>query len=177
MGQGAYKTLYLMLKASLNPAGVAVFFGEEYKNAQEAPLAMVVINPTSASFPATSFPGYAKDLDVDADTDNLWTLTETCDLTIWASADPNAETPPTAVDSAEAVEDARVAVLRAFQDQQFKGLKFVPTGGRWATFEDQMLRFGRAFVMQVSVDVTYTTTPPVYAQPPIAFDIQPDIED
>lgn len=167
MDQSAYKTLMAMLSEAPSMAGVSVVFGEEFETAQEYALPMVTIVPVGGSWGAENvgLPGYAHDTDaLDlVDADNVWTTREEVNIVCWAAADPNATPSPATVDNACAVENLRANVLRALQFQAPNGLMFVPRSGRWQLFGNQMTRYGRAYVLTVTVDITYTTLPPVLA--------------
>lgn len=158
--QGAYKTLVQMLKAAPSMDGVSVAFGEEYERAEEFPLPLVVIVPGGGDW-TRGLPGYLKQDDPDVYLDNIWTVQEQCQIWMWAAADPNANPTPTAVDNADAIENLRCNVLRAFQTQAPTGLFFVPISGQWSLFQGQFNRYGRGYALNVRVDITYTTALPV----------------
>jgi hypothetical protein len=86
---------------------------------------------------------------------------ENINLILWASADEQASPAPTAVDHADAIENLRCNVLRAFQSQAANGLKFTPISGQWSMFDEQVNRFGRGYVLTVQVDITYPSALPV----------------
>lgn len=158
--QGAYKTLVQVLKEAPSMAGISVAFGEEYERSEEFPLPLVVIVPGGGDW-TRGLPGYAKQDDPDVYLDNLWTVQEQCQLWMWAAADPNANPAPTAVDNADEIENLRCNVLRAFQTQAPTGLYFVPISGQWSLMQGQFNRYGRGYVLNVRVDITYTTALPV----------------
>lgn len=159
--QGAYKTLVQMLKEAPSMAGVSVAFGEEYERAEEFPLPLVVIVPGGGDW-TRGLPGYMKPTAGDDDfRDNIWTVQEQCQIWMWAAVDPNSNPAPTAVDNADATENLRCNVLRAFQTQAPTGLYFVPLSGQWSLFQGQFNRYGRGYALNVRVDITYTTAPPI----------------
>ncbi len=153
---GALMTLVTMLKASPSMVGVSVAFGEEEKRAQEYALPMVVVEPVGGPW---SQSGYYEDADVNLDA--IWMTTETVNLTLWANANMDADPPPTAVQHANAVENLRANVVRAFQSQAPNGLMFRPISGQWSAFDDQVNRFGRGYVLTVQVDIACPSALPV----------------
>jgi hypothetical protein len=178
-GQGAYKTLLATLRAAPALEGVSVIFGEEFTTAQEYSTPMVTIVPVSSVFQDQAFPAYAKG--GDPNNDNQWMFTESVNLVCWTAVDPNSN--PAAPDinewaanNADAVENLRVSVLQALQTQTPGGLRFVPKAGQWSLFRNQQSRYGRAFVLQVDIDITYTTEPYVDAPTPITVDVTTEIE-
>lgn len=155
---GALKTLMTMLADAPSMTGVSLVFGEENIRAQEFRLPMVTVTPVGGSW-TNGLPGYYEDANVDLE--NIWLTTENINLTLWACADMDASPPPTAVDHADAIENLRCNVLRAFQSQAAQGLRFVPVSGQWALYDEQVNRFGRGYVLTVQVDITYPSALPV----------------
>jgi hypothetical protein len=152
---GALKTLYNTLVAAPQLAGVSVVFGEENIRAQEFPLPMVVLVPTSGTYEFDAY-GYAKGLDPDVDM--IWPLRENLELHLWAFSDDPAATP---IDHANEVEGLRQKVLRAMWAQRAEGTAFDPASERWALMQDQVNRYGRVLIMTVRVDVYSSITDPL----------------
>lgn len=155
---GSLKTLMVMLTATPALSGISLVFGEENINAQEFPLPMVVMVPVGGTWGPPGTPGYYKN--ASPDLNNIWMTQETIDLYLWNN-DPDAEA--TEVDHADAVEDLRARVLQALQSQSPQGLMYRPVSGRWQLADKENNRFGRAYVLTVSVDITIPDTLPVLA--------------
>jgi hypothetical protein len=145
---GALKTLFNMLQSAQSMEGVSIAFGEENKVAQEYPLPYVCMVPLGGPWQQ---PGYYRNADIDIH--NQWMTTESVDFYLWAF-DTDADA--TAIDHADATEVLRAQVLAALQQQAPNGLMFRPINGRWQLFQDQSARYGRAYVLTVSVDITVT---------------------
>ena len=159
MSAGPYGALMAMLAAAPSLANVSVGFGEENINAQDMPTPMVVVVPVGGTWnDTTCLPGYYKTADVNLQ--NIWMTREMIDLYCWgASIDPSA----LPVDHADATNELRQLVLQAFQNQTPLGLKFVPMSGKWAQMGTASVRYGRAYVLTVQVDITAPDVLPVYA--------------
>src|SRR5258706_639714 len=150
---GALKTLMTMLSEAPSLADATIVFGEEMVHAQDQALPMVVVVPTGGTW---MMPGYYKNGNVDVN--NIWMTSENIDLYLWAASIESDSTP---VDHANAVEALRAAVLQAFQDQQPYGLMYRPISGRWMLGHDELNRYGRAYVLTISVDTTVPDVVPV----------------
>ena len=158
MSVGSLATLMTMLQAAPTLADASVVFGEENIAAQDYPLPMVVVEPTSGAFRSDGEPGYYQNADVNLN--NIWMKGQTIDLWLWAaSLDPNAYP----VDHADAIECFEAQVLQALQFQAPNGLKFHPVADRWQTDGKAVVRYGRALVLTVVVDITIPDVLPVYA--------------
>jgi hypothetical protein len=177
---GALKTLYATLAGAPSLENATVFFGEENINAQDATLPYVCMVPTGGPWSnPTDLPGYYRNADLELN--NIWMTQESIDLYLWAAdTDPSAQP----IDHADAVETFRQDVLRALQYQvayadvmgaKHRGFKFIPVSGRWAQMQQASVRYGRAYVLTVQVDITAIDTLPVDALPPQTLEINPSI--
>lgn len=165
MAYGALKTLMQMLAAAPSLASVAVAFGEE-EIANEVPACpKVVIVPTDGAWSA---PGYIRA--IEPDREMLWATLE--NIEVWCmgfSTLPSA----TPIDHADATEDLRAFVLQAFQSQRDgedpmtgdpeRGLFYKPIAGRWVRMDDAVVRFGRAYVLTLQVEIGVPTAAPQLA--------------
>ncbi len=100
------------------------------------------------------------------DESNRWMTHEDISIYCWsADVDSNGMEKPTAtpVDHADAVENLRAKVLQALQQQAPNGLMYRPTQGQWIWAGSETLRYGRAYVLTVNVDVTVPDIQPVDA--------------
>lgn len=169
---GTLQTLVAYLAAAPSLVGVSVVFGEENIRSQAHPLPMVTVVPVGGPW-VPGGAGYYKA--ADPDTGNLWMTQESIDLYLWsADIDSDGRVKDTAqpIDNANAVENLRARVLQAFQTQQAHeladgtkqyGWMFRPVSGRWETQQDEANRYGRTYVLTVSVDITVPDRLPVDA--------------
>lgn len=158
MSVGSLATLMTMLQAAPTLSGASVVFGEEMVAAQDKDLPMVAIVPVGGTWGPPGAPGYYQIADVNLN--NIWMTQESIDLYLWAaSLDPNADP----IDHASAIEEFRAQVLQAFQHQAPTGLMFKPVSGRWQLDQRAVVRYGRAYVLTVVVDITIPDVLPVYA--------------
>jgi hypothetical protein len=154
---GALKTLVAMLTAFLTPYGIEVVYGEENIHSEKEFIPRVVVVPVGGSWVDSGCtPGYYKDANVDLN--NIWMTRENIDLVMW-SFDPDPLAQP--IDHADATEDLRARVLQAFQSQAPNGLMFRPLSGSWEQMQEGVNRFGRAYRMQLQVDITVPDVLPV----------------
>jgi hypothetical protein len=155
---GSLKTLYLALKAFLDVYRIDVRFGEEFVWGNDVKLPCVVIAPLGGQWEQNGY-WRSGDPQVGADPDqfNAWMTHEDIQLYCWSAAvDANGREldTATAVDHADAVENLRAKVLQALQDQAPVGFMFRPTSGQWVWAGSETLRYGRAYVLTVNVDVS-----------------------
>lgn len=162
---GALKTLYGALQASSYMSGISLLYGEEEINDTSLAPPMVLIVPRGG--PIDSDPGYAKDLDPTVD--RVWAIRESLDIYLWGLSTAPGALP---IDHADATETLRQLVLSALQDQraQFdvngdvaRGLWFKAVSQRWETPQGSFLRYGRALILTVTVEISETTPIPPYA--------------
>lgn len=155
---GVYGTLVTMLSGAAPLAGVNVRFGEEAIADESSADPRVVIVPTGGA--VNSF-GYQQA--GDPDDENRWSIVEQCDLWCGAWSSSVGAQP---VDHADAVDDLRRRVLSALAIQRLSenpatgavdgGLCWTPVSGRWERFGDSVMRYGRAYVLTVQVELTVT---------------------
>ena len=178
---GALKTLVTTLTAAPSLRNATVLFGEENINAQDATLPFVCVVPVGGPWSnPTDLPGYYRNADLELN--NIWMTQESIDLYLWAAdSDPSAQP----LDHADAVETFRQEVLQALQYQvayadvtgtKHRGFKFNPVSGRWAQMNQASVRYGRAYVLTVTVDITAIDVLPVDALPPQTLEINPSFE-
>lgn len=159
MAIGALKTLMTMLAAAPSFIGVSLAFGEENKIAQEHQLPYCCLVPIGGPLKqAGADGGYY--VDATNDQNNIWSTTESLALYLWAASDEIDAQP---VDHADAVEELRAKALQALQDQAPNGLMFRPVAGQWALGADTVVRYGRAYILTVSVDISIPAIQPVEA--------------
>lgn len=170
---GSLKTLVQMLKAFFDVYGIDVRFGEEFVWDTTVKLPCVVVAPLGGQWEqngylkdtrrtTTSGAGYAY---YDSDErNNQWMTHEDIQIYCWsADVDANGmeKATATAVDHADAVENLRAKVLQALQQQAPNGLMFRPVNGQWVWAGSETLRYGRAYVLTVNVDITVPDIAPV----------------
>lgn len=155
MSVGVLSTLLSTLQASpiLTGAGVSVAFGEEMINAEDVTIPKVVLVPGAGSYGPD--PGYY--LNADVNVDWIWGLKESIDLYLVAYATTVGAQP---IDHADAVESLRQLVLQAIKSQADSGLKWTPVSGRWVTDANAVVRYGRAYVLTVQVDIAIPDVTP-----------------
>lgn len=154
MGFGSLQDLVTALQAAPTLASASVIFGEENIFAQEYPLPLICIVPLGGPF--TPAQGYVKN--PPAGVRRIWSLEENIEIVIWTAAtDPEA----TAIDHANAVENAAAAVLQAFEYQRSTGLTYKPVARRWQLLMNGESRMGRALVLTVAFNISViNVTPP-----------------
>lgn len=172
---GAIKTLVTMLGAFLTPYGIQCVYGEEFVWSNAVQLPCVVVAPLGGTWEQN---GYARDPLVSSGGDpafsyapsqmerNRWMTHEDIQIYCWsADVDANGREKDTAtpVDHANAVENLRAKVLQALQDQAPNGLMYRPVSGQWVWAGSETLRYGRAYVLTVNVDITVPDIIPVDA--------------
>jgi hypothetical protein len=151
----AYQTLMTQLAAAPTMTGIAVQFGEESIADESQPLPRVVLVPLGGE---VGEPAYS--MSTDPDVENQWSITEQCDVYMFAWSNAVDATP---ADHANAVELLRQKVLSAFQWQRYNenattgattgGLYWKPLRMRWARFGDAVLKYGRCCVLTVEVEI------------------------
>lgn len=157
MAIGALKTLMTMLAEAPSMVGVSLAFGEENKIAQEHLLPYCCVVPIGGPWQQSgAYGGYY--VDATNEQDNVWATTESLALYLWAADDDVNALP---VDHADAVEELRAKVLQALQNQAPLGLMFRPISGQWALGADSVVRYGRAYILTVSVDIAIPAIQPV----------------
>ncbi len=170
---GSIRTLVTMLSGFLDVYGIDVRYGEEFVFANDVRLPCVVVVPVGGPWEQN---GYARDTAhtnaegrtyFDASSENnRWMTHEDMQIFCWsADVDANGREKDTAtpIDHADAVENLRAKVLQAFQQQTNDGLMYRPVGGEWVRASSETLRYGRAYVLTVNVDVTVPDIQPVLA--------------
>lgn len=145
---GALKTLLLMLQAAPSMGNVAIIYGEENVNAQDQPLPMAVIVPTTSQF---KDPGYIKA--VDPNINMIWGERQSIDIYLWGADEKQTPPYPQEIDHADATETLKAFVLQALQSQAPNGLYYFPVSGRWERMQNAAVRYGRAYVLTVMVDI------------------------
>lgn len=170
---GSIKTLVTMLGGFLSVYGIDVRYGEEFVFANDVKLPCVVVVPVGGPWEQN---GYARDTNTSTSDDfktysstsefNRWMTHEDVEIYCWsADVDANGHEKDTAqpVDHANAVENLRAKVLQALQQQAPNGLMYRPINGQWVRASGEVLRYGRAYVLTVNVDVTVPDIQPVLA--------------
>ncbi len=168
---GSIKTLITMLSGFLGTYGIQVVYGEEFVWAADQKLPCVVVAPVGGPWEQN---GYARDTAVvsgngnttfDSTSEfNRWMTHEDISIYCWsADVDANGREKDTAkpVDHADAVENLRAKVLQALQQQAPNGLMYRPVSGQWVWAGSETLRYGRAYVLTVNVDITVPDIQPV----------------
>lgn len=170
---GSVKTLVTMLGSFLSVYGIQCVYGEEYVYAQDVQLPCVVVIPVGGPWEQN---GYARDTaDTSSSTQttypsasefNRWMTHEDIDLVCWSGdvdSTGRIKDSATNLDNCNAVENLRAKVLQALQQQAPNGLMYRPVAGQWARANDEVLRYGRAYVLTVNVDITVPDLQPVDA--------------
>lgn len=162
---GALKTLFGALQASSFMTGVPLVFGDEEINTQRNKLPCVVMVPRGGSYVE---PGYALALDPAVET--IWETAETVEFWIWsASTDTSNQA---AIDHVDAIESTRQLVLSALRDQRAQytdvasvayGLQYKVLSGRWETMANAISRYGRAYVLTVTIPISIPMAAPQQA--------------
>lgn len=154
-----YTTLMTMLAESPSMIGVSLAFGEENINAQEFPLPYCCVVPIGGPLQQSGADG-GYYLDASNDQDNLWNTREALALVLWAADESPTATP---AEHADACETLRQKVLQALQYQAPNGLMFRPVSGQWMRSNDVTVRYGRAYTLTCSVDISIPGLHPVEA--------------
>ncbi len=162
---GSLRTLFQTLTASALLAGVSLSFGEEKIAGLDPSPNHVVVVPVGGPW---SDNGYARGIDPDEGGNAIWMTRERIDIYCYAH-DPTEGAGP--VDHADAVESLRTRVLQALLGQQNGGLFFKPTNGTWMTAQNEISRFGRAYVISLNVDISVVGIAPIPTVPPQTLDI------
>lgn len=155
---GVYGTLVTMLSGAAPLSGVYVRFGEEAIADESSADPRVVIVPLGGAVTPNGYQQAG-----DPDDENRWSIVEQAE--IWCGAwSSSAGAQP--VDHADAVDDLRRRVLSALAIQRYSldpatsaiygGLWWAPVSGRWERFGDSVMRYGRAYVLTVQVELTVT---------------------
>ncbi len=166
---GSIKTLVTMLATFLSPYGIQVVYGEEFVWSTDVKLPCVVVAPVGGQWEQNGYfvTGTPPDtVGASQDQNNTWITHEDINLYCWsADVDANGREKDTAtpVDHADAVENLRAWVLRALQQQAPNGLMYRPVSGQWVWAGSETLRYGRAYVLTVNVDVSVSDVQPVNA--------------
>lgn len=158
---GSIKTLVQMLSGFLTVYGIQVVYGEEFVWGSDCRLPCVVVAPVGGPWEQN---GYYKA--ASQDQNNTWITHEDIQIYCWSAAiDANGRELDTAtpVDHADAVENLRAKVLQALQQQAPGGLMYRPINGQWVWAGSETLRYGRAYVLTVNVDVSVSDIAPVDA--------------
>lgn len=158
---GSVKTLVLMLSSFLAPYGVQVVYGEEFVWGNDVKLPCVVVAPLGGDWEGN---GYYKGADPNLPAANTWITHENIQVYCWSAAvDANGRELDSAqpVDHANAVENLRAKVLQAMQGQADAGLMYRPVSGQWVWAGSETLRYGRAYVFTINVDISVPAIPPV----------------
>ncbi len=156
---GSIKTLVSMLSGFLAAYGVQVVYGEEFVWSADVKLPCVVVAPVGGPWQQN---GYYED--ASQDQNNTWMTSEDISIYCWsADCDANGREKDTAkpVDHADAVENLRAKVLQALQQQAPNGLMYRPVSGQWVWAGSETLRYGRAYVFTVNVDISVSDIAPV----------------
>jgi hypothetical protein len=154
-----YTTLMTMLAESPSMVGVSLAFGEENINAQEYDLPLVVVVPIGGPLQQSGADGgYYRA--ASNDQDNLWNTREAVALVLWAASTDSLATPAMHADECETL---RQKTLQALQCQAPNGLMFRPVSGQWMRSNDVTVRFGRAYTLTCSVDISIPGLHPVEA--------------
>lgn len=152
---GPLKTLFGALQASQYMTGVSLAFGLEGVHDLALPLPLVVAVPTTGAY--LDSPGYSTNLDTGIL--QIWAVNQSVDLYLWAFSTAAGAT---GIDHADAIEDLRIKVLSALQDQRAQysdvvsvahGLWFKPISERWQLMEGAWMQYGRALVITVQAEV------------------------
>lgn len=158
---GSLKTLTTMLTGFLAVYGIDVRFGEEFVWDNSVKLPCVVVAPLGGQWEQNGYYDGA-----DPEQNNTWMTHEDIQIYCWSAAvDANGREldTATAVDHADAVENLRAKVLQALQGQTDGGIMFRPTNGQWVWAGSETLRYGRAYVLTVNVDISVPEIAPVDA--------------
>jgi hypothetical protein len=158
---GSLKTLVQMLKGFFDVYNIDVRFGEEFVWDNTVKLPCVVVAPLGGQWEQTG-----NFRDASQYQNNTWMTNEDIQIYCWAAAvDANGREldTATAVDHADAVENLRAKVLQSFQQQAPYGLMFRPTHGQWVWAGSETVRYGRAYVLTVNVDISVPDIQPVDA--------------
>lgn len=157
---GPYATLMTMLSASSYLAGINVIFGEENINAQEFPIPFVCVVPVGGPWNGNA---YIKGLDPEVE--KAWSTNEQIELWCWNAVNTGGVLDETATPQqhADSVLSLLTSVVSSLQDQRVGegydatsgGLYFFPVSGRWQQMRQGSLRYGRAYVLTVSVEVPF----------------------
>jgi len=160
---GPLKTLYGALKASSFLSGVTLVFGDEETNTQRWGLPAIVMIAKGGPFDES---GYALNLDIGVE--RIWATDEQVDFWLWNCSTDLAN--QGAIDHTDSIETLRQLLLSALQDQRAQytdlnnvslGLKPKVTGGRWETIgQNAVSKYGRAYVMTVTMTVPIPMAPP-----------------
>ena len=159
---GSLRPLYRALKNSIPflssalARPVSILFGEENIIAQDQELPYVCMVPTGGNY---TQPGYNQGGSGERIT---WNTTENVDLYLWSDAAVLSDTVDT-IDHADAVEELRMRVLQALQQQTAQGLMFRPISGRWEMARNAVNRDGRCYILSVTVDITIPDVAPTFA--------------
>ena len=166
MADGPYATLMTMLSASSYLTGVNIVFGEENINAQEFPIPFICVVPVGGSWQGNA---YIKGLDPEVE--KAWCSTESVELWCWNAVNTGGvlDEAATPQQHADAVVTLLTDIVSAFQDQRVGeggddnsgGLAFYPVSGRWEQMKQGSLRYGRAYVLTISLEVPFMMPIPV----------------
>lgn len=158
---GALKTLYSTLKASAFMSGISVVYGEEMIADQSQTLPMVVMVPKGGSYT----PGVGYSQHADPMTEMIWGVEQNVDFYLWG-----ADVDGIPIDSVDAVEPVRLALLSALQEQRVQadaagnptvgGLWFKPVSERWELMQNAANRFGRSLVISTMAEISVVTALP-----------------
>jgi len=164
-----YSTLFSQFSGANEMTGVSVLFGEENIHGLNNTLPVVVMFPSTDVVDDT-MAGYVKNLDPNYK--NIWTRKEIFKFVLWAeSPDPMA----LLQEDADQINVLIGRVFSSFYSIRATGYTFHPKSGAWQLFQDAQTRRGRAYILNVLVEIPVLYTTPEEAtvlETPITAEIE-----
>lgn len=151
--QNIYSTLFSKFSSAAQLNGVSTLFGEENIYGLNFPLPMVVMFPTADNV-EDGQAAYVKNLDPNYKI--IWLRKENFKFVLWAESNNPQASPQ---EDADQINVLIGKVFSAFYSIRATGYTFHPKAGSWQLFADAKTRRGRAYVLNVNVEipVLYTT--------------------